>query len=113
MKIIGTALVSIPALAALPESSRYPVDSGMSADSLPHCEPARVRLWRVLRSAFHTFRCVFLFAPSAPTIQIFILTMRAFDRSQLIIEIRQRFAALCCSRNRDDSPARSVLTQPS
>jgi hypothetical protein len=39
--------------------------------------------------------------------------MRAFDRSQLIIEIRQRFAARCGSRNRDDSPARSVLTQPS
>ena len=94
-------------------SSRYPVNPGMSANSLPHCEPARVRPWRVLRSGFHTFRCVFLFAPSAPAVQVFISTMRAFDRSQLIIEIRQRFAARCCSRNRDDSPARSVLTQPS
>ena len=112
MKIIGTALVSIPALAALPESSRYPVDSGMSADSLPHCEPARVRLWRVLRSAFHTFRCVFLFAPSAPAVQIFIPTMRAFDRGQLIIKVRQRFAAQCRGGNRDDSPACSILTQP-
>ena len=94
-------------------SSRYPVNPGMSANSLPHCEPARVRPWRVLRSGFHTFRCVFLFAPSAPAVQVFIPTMKAFDRSQLIIEIRQRFAARCCSRNRDDSPARSVLTQPS
>src|ERR1700680_2645198 len=68
---------------------------------------------RVLRSGFHTFRCVLLFAPSAPAVQVFISTMRAFDRSQLIIEIRQCFAARCCSRNRDDSPARSVLTQPS
>jgi predicted nucleic acid-binding protein len=32
--------------------------------------------------------------------------MRAFDRSQLIIEIRQHFAVPCC-RNRDDSPARA------
>jgi hypothetical protein len=38
--------------------------------------------------------------------------MRAFDRSQLIIDIRQRFAAGCCGRNRDDSSARSILTQP-
>jgi hypothetical protein len=96
-------------------SSRYPVNPGMSANSLPlsHCEPARVHPWHVRRSGFHTFRCVFLFAPSAPAVQVFIPTMRAFDRSQLIIKIRQRFAARCCSRNRDDSPARSVLTQPS
>jgi len=40
-----------------------------------------------------TLRRVILFAPSAPAVQIFILTMRAFDRSQLIIEFRQRFAA--------------------
>jgi hypothetical protein len=66
---------------------------------------------RALRSGFHTFRCVFLFAPIAPAVQVFIPTMRAFDRSQL--EFRQRFAARCCSRNRYDSPARSVLTQPS
>jgi hypothetical protein len=38
--------------------------------------------------------------------------MRAFDRSQLIIEIRQRFAARWYRRNRDDSTARSILTQP-
>ncbi len=68
--------------------------------------------WRVLSSGSRTFRRVFLFAPSAPAVQIFIPTMRAFDRSQLIVEIRQRFAARCCGRNRDDSPARSVLTQP-
>src|ERR1022692_2776123 len=60
----------------------------------------------------HTFRRVFLFAPSAPAIQIFIPTMRTFDRSQLIVEIRQRITARCCGRNRDDSPARSILTQP-
>jgi hypothetical protein len=39
--------------------------------------------------------------------------MWALDRSQLIIEFRQRFAAERCRRNRDDSPARSILTQPS
>src|SRR5258708_5121913 len=60
-----------------------------------------------------TLRSVILFAPSAPAVQIFILAMRTFDRSQLIIEIRQRFAARCRSRDRDHSPARSVLTQPS
>src|SRR5271169_2300763 len=65
-----------------------------------------------LSSGFHTYRRVFLFAPSAPAVQIFIPTMRAFDRSQLIIEIRQRFATRCYGRNRDNSPARSNLTQP-
>ena len=55
-----------------------------------------------LCSGAHTLRRVFLFAPSAPAVQIFIPTMRAFDRGQLIIEIRQRFAARCCGRNRDD-----------
>jgi len=53
-----------------------------------------------------------LFAPSAPAVQIFILTMRTLDRSQLIIEIRQRFAARCCRHSRNDQPARSILTQP-
>ena len=62
----------------------------------------KLRPWRVLSSGSHTFRRVFLFAPSAPAVQIFIPTMRAFDRSQLIVEIRQRFAARCCGRNRDD-----------
>jgi hypothetical protein len=38
--------------------------------------------------------------------------MWALDRSQLIIEICRRFAAERCRRNRDDSPARSILTQP-
>jgi hypothetical protein len=38
--------------------------------------------------------------------------MWTFDRSQLVIEIRQCFAALRCVRNRNDSPARSTLTQP-
>jgi len=38
--------------------------------------------------------------------------MGAFYRSQLVIEIRQRFAARRCVRNRYDSPARSALTQP-
>jgi len=38
--------------------------------------------------------------------------MWTFDRSQLVIEIRQRFAARRCVRNRNDSPARSTLTQP-
>jgi len=60
----------------------------------------------------NTLRSVILFAPSAPTVQIFILAMRTLDRSQLIIEICQRFAARCCRRNRDDLPARSILTQP-
>jgi hypothetical protein len=52
---------------------------------------ANVRPWRVQSSSGDTLRSVILFAPSAPAVQIFILTMRAFDRSQLIIEIRQRF----------------------
>jgi hypothetical protein len=86
-------------------SSRYPVNPRMSANSPPHCEPARVRPWGVLRSGFRSFRCVFLFAPSAPAVQVFIPTMRTFDRGQLIIEIRQRFAARGRSRNRDNSPA--------
>jgi hypothetical protein len=38
--------------------------------------------------------------------------MRAFDRGQLIIEIRRRFAARCCRRSRNHEPARSILTQP-
>jgi hypothetical protein len=38
--------------------------------------------------------------------------MRAFDRSQLIIEIRQRLGGGWSRRNRDDSPTRSILTQP-
>jgi hypothetical protein len=63
-------------------------------------------------SGFHTFRRVFLFTPGAPTVQIFIPTMWTFDRSQLVIETRERFAARCCVRNRNDSPARSALTQP-
>jgi hypothetical protein len=71
-----------------------------------------VRPWRVLILSGDTLRSVILFAPSAPAVQIFILTMRTFDRSQLIIEIRQRFPARCCGRNRDDSPAQSILTQP-
>jgi len=62
-------------------------------------------------SGFHTFRRVFLFAPSAPTVQIFIPAMWTFDRSQLVIEI-QRFTARRSVRNRNDSPARSALAQP-
>jgi hypothetical protein len=38
--------------------------------------------------------------------------MRTFDRSQLIIEIRQRFGAGCGGRSRNQEPARSILTQP-
>src|SRR5580704_12346467 len=53
-----------------------------------------------------------LFASSAPSVQIFIPAMRAFDRSQLIIKIRQRFGAWWCRGNSDDSPARFILTQP-
>jgi hypothetical protein len=68
--------------------------------------------WRVLSFSGDTFRGVCLFAPSTPAIQIFIPTMRAFDRSQLIIEIRRRFAAGCCGRSRNYEPARSILTRP-
>jgi hypothetical protein len=60
----------------------------------------------------HTLRRVFLFVPTAPAVQIFIPTMGAFDRSQLIIEIRQRLAARCFGLNRNHESARSVLTQP-
>jgi hypothetical protein len=67
---------------------------------------------RVLALSGDTLRSVILFAPSTPAVQIFIRTMRTLDRSQLIIEIRQRFAAQCCRRNRDDSAARSIFTQP-
>src|ERR1700728_5145693 len=49
--------------------------------------------WCVVILSGDTLRTVILFAPSAPAVQIFILTMRTFDRGQLIIEIRQRFAA--------------------
>src|ERR1700690_176032 len=57
-------------------------------------------------------RRVFLLAPSAPAVQIFIPAMRALDRRHLICEIRQGLAARCRGGNRDDEPARSVLTQP-
>src|ERR1019366_5341341 len=67
---------------------------------------------RLLKGGSHTYQRVFLFAPSTPAIQIFIPTMRTFDRRQLIVEIRRRFAARCCGPNRNDSPARSVPTQP-
>ena len=49
-----------------------------------------------------TLSRVIQFAASAPAVQIFIATMRAFDRSQLISEIRRRFAARCLGRNRND-----------
>ncbi len=70
------------------------------------CVAARIPRWRVLLSS------VILFAPSAPVIQILIPTMRALDRSQLIIEIRQGFAAQRCRRNRDQSRTQSVFAQP-
>jgi hypothetical protein len=38
--------------------------------------------------------------------------MRAFDRRQLIIEFRRRFAARSRGRNRDNSPARAVFAEP-
>jgi hypothetical protein len=65
-----------------------------------------------LRLSGDTLRSVFLFAPSAPAVQIFIATMRAFDRSQLIIERRHCFAVRCGGES-DDESARPVLTQPS
>ncbi len=72
----------------------------------------KVRSRPVLSSGSDTLRSVILLAPSAPVVQIFIPTMRTFDRGQLIIEIRRCFAARCCGRKRDDLPARSVFTQP-
>jgi len=51
-------------------------------------------------------------ATSAPAVQIFITTMRAFDRRQLIVEFRHCFAAGCSASKRDDEPARSVLAGP-
>src|SRR5208283_3062467 len=48
------------------------------------------------------FRRELLLAPGAPAVQIFIRAMRAFDRGQLILEIRRRFAARCCGGDRDD-----------
>jgi hypothetical protein len=51
-------------------------------------------------------------APSAPAVQIFITTMRAFDRRQLIAEFRHGFAAGCSGGKRDEQPARSILTGP-
>jgi hypothetical protein len=60
-----------------------------------------VRPWRVLSLSGDTLRIVILLAPSAPAVQIFILTMRRLVRSQLIIEIRQRLAAACCGCYRD------------
>jgi hypothetical protein len=70
-----------------------------------------VRPWRVLILSGDTLRSVILFAPSAPAVQIFIPTMRAFDRSQLIIESRW-FVIESCVRSRNHEPARSILTQP-
>ena len=41
------------------------------------------------------FRKVFVFAPSAPAIQVFIPTMGAFDRRQLIVELGHGHLASC------------------
>jgi len=41
------------------------------------------------------FRKVFVFAPSAPPIQVFIPTMGAFDRRQLIVEFGDGHLASC------------------
>ena len=41
------------------------------------------------------FRNVFVFTPSAPAIQVFIPTMGAFDRRQLIVEFGHGHLASC------------------
>src|SRR6184192_3192919 len=59
------------------------------------------------------FRNVFVFAPSAPAIQVFIPTMGAFDRRQLIVEFgHSRLASCRWGCNGNDNSARPVLTQP-
>jgi hypothetical protein len=68
---------------------------------------------RSLRLSGATLRRIFLFAPRAPAVQVFIPAMRALDCSQLIIERRRRFVARCRSCNSDNLPARPALTQPS
>ena len=65
-----------------------------------------MRGWRhehILASSGDTLRRVILFAPSAPAVQIFIPTMRAFDRNHVIVETEthRRFVA-GCPGNRDD-----------
>jgi hypothetical protein len=57
-----------------------------------------------------SFRYVFVLAPSVPVVQILIRAMRAFDRSQLIVEIS--LTARWWGRKGDHQPAGSVLTQP-
>jgi enamine deaminase RidA (YjgF/YER057c/UK114 family) len=53
----------------------------------------------------HAFRSVFVFTPSAPAIQVFIPTMGAFERRQLIVDFVHGHFAPCrweCNGN-DDS----------
>src|ERR1700685_1983389 len=79
---------------------------------MSHCDQDdRRRRTEAFRRS-NTLRGVFLLAPSAPAVQIFIPTVRAFDRRQLIVEFRYWFAARCSGGNRDDEPARSVLACP-
>src|SRR4029077_19882565 len=61
----------------------------------------------------HAFRGVFVFTPSAPAIQVFIPTMGAFERRQLIVDFGHGHFVSCrgeCNGN-DDSTC-PVLTQP-
>lgn len=66
---------------------------------------------RSLRISSRDTSLVVQLAPSAPAIQIFILTMRAFDRGQLIIESRW-FVARCAGRSRNHETAPFVFAQP-
>ena len=84
----------------------------LTAPSRKRAKRSKLSRRRVLSSSVATLLHVFLFASCAPAVQIFIPTMRALDRRQLIVEIRCRFVVGCRGRDRDDSSARSVLAQP-
>src|SRR5882762_8407098 len=61
----------------------------------------------------HAFRSVFVFTPSAPAIQVFIPTMGAFERRQLIVDFGHgHFASCRWECNGNDDSAWPVLAQP-
>jgi len=61
----------------------------------------------------HAFRSVFVFTASAPAIQVFLPTMGAFERRQLILQFGHGpFASCRWECNGNDDPACPALTQP-
>jgi hypothetical protein len=63
--------------------------------------------------ASRAFHSVFVFTPSAPAVQVFIPTMGAFDRCQLIVEFgHDHFASRWWECNGNQGSARPVFTHP-